>query len=820
MKPFVPCILVLGGVVVPPAVAQANTEDDSPLQVNREADSFAIAEQLYAQAHSAGMDSASRKATLLRVASLYADFAKTYPQSANAQKALYLQAICLAEAGDDDTSNKVLAVLANTMKGEYAAAAAYKLGTLASERYLWDKALGFYKITVRETKRNELRHDSIYRIGRTQLQMGQRNEAEKTFKQLLVLPNVQPSLLHAGVMALGQMKTEDNKDAEAYAFFLRLLSMPQLHERMEGVATLQAARLASRLGKTNEAQQHYAKLAAFPGMEKYAGEAQMESLITLYKEKKYEEVIKQVTTSYTQLDDAAKEARRALIVGQSYMELKRYDSAAQWFDLVEKSQPNTKMAADAAYRHLICAQQMRSTNFFSLAQKYLSNYADPSKSTSNLPCNDLVRLMYADRMMLVDIAEAARQFDAIKLENLPESVRPDAEYKKAWCAAQGEDYNPIPTLSHFIDTYEQNPRLPEALALRGGSFLKQNKVGQALADFDRVIKEYPTSEAAPMCWQRAAQACANTDPRKMVHYYEGLIACGARVKPAAIAEAHYNIARALYESEPAKAVPHFQEARTLNAERYGALVDLSMVQCYFKMQDAEKLRESLINLQSSNPSSYAALPPAILRWCGWMCFQNRNYLDADKYLSDALPREPREKYTAADGTEKERPKVEPLVWKTLARARLELRQYKRGLEAAEHYVQIEQQPYRKAEGMRDMAQLLIGENRNAEARKLCEDAIALGIDGPIKFSVFITLGDAYYADGNYAEAAKYYGRTANVVSDKELKPIALYKIVSALKLGGKEGEAVQYEENLRTEFSGWVPPSNVLWLMNASNKKQ
>ncbi len=813
-------MLMLGGVVVPATMAQSNNPDDAPLEVNREADSYAIAEQLYAQSRAAGMDSATRKATLQRVAALFGEYVRNFPEAENANKALYLQAVCLADAGDVAASNKVLATLANTKKGEYAAAAAYKLGTLASERFLWDKALGFYQITERESKRDDLRNDSVYRMGRTQLQLGRREDAEGSFRKLLVLQNVQPALVHAGVMALAQMKTEDGKDAEAYALFLRLISMQNIDARMLGTATLQAARLASRMGKTNEAQQHYANLAKMPGMEKYSGEAQMESLLTLYKNKDYEGVVKQVTTSYAQLDDAAKEARRALIVGQSYMELKKYDSAAQWFDLVEKAQPETRVAADAAYRRLICAQQMRSTNFFSLAQKYLSTYAAPGKPTAALPCNDLVRLMYADRMMLADITEAARQFDAINFEHLPESVRPDAEYKKAWCAAQGESYDPIPTLNHFISTYKDHARLPEALALRGSCLFKQNKIAQALADFDRVIKEFPTSDATPVCWQRAAQACANADPRKMVHYYEGLIACGARVKPAAIAEAHYNIARALYETEPAKAIPHFREARTMSAERYGSLVDLSLVQCYFKMQDAENLREALITLQRSNPGSYNALPPAILRWCGWMCFQNRNYLDADKYLSDALPREPREKYTAADGSEKERPKVEPLVWKTLARARLELRQYQRGLEAAEFYVQMEQQPYRKAEGMRDMSQLLVGLGRTAEARKLCEEAIALGIDGPIKFSVFIALGDAFYAEGNYAEAAKYYGRTANVVSDKELKPVALYKIVSALKQSGKDGEAVQYEENLRAEFPGWVPPANVLLLMNASNKKQ
>ena len=252
-------------------------------------------------------------------------------------------------------------------------------------------------------------------------------------------------------------------------------------------------------------------------------------------------------------------------------------------------------------------------------------------------------------------------------------------------------------------------------------------------------------------------------------------------------------------------------------EQYASLVDLRLVQCFFKMKDAENLKSALEVLERSNSASYNALPPAILRWCGWTRFQSHDYLSANKYLSDALPREPREKYTAADGSEQERPKVEPIVWKTLAKARLELQLFARGLEAAEHYVSMEKQPYRLAEGMRDQAMLLIGSNRGADARKVCETAIALGIDGPIKSSLFITLGDAYYIDHEYGEAAKYYGRTANVVSDKELKPLALYKIVCALKKCGKDGEAVQYEQALKNEFPQWSPASHVMLKLDDPN---
>ncbi len=573
------------------------------------------------------------------------------------------------------------------------------------------------------------------------------------------------------------------------------------------------------------------------GMEKYAGEAQMETILNLYRNKDFEGIVRQVSGGYAQIDDPAMAARRALIVGQANMELKRYDSAGQWFALAEQAQPHTPLAADAGYRRIICAQQLRSSSLLPLAEKYLGAYAQPGSPTAGLPGNELVRLMYADKLMQAglapvgyegqpaaqleadrqmqqeNIARAARQYDALNIDRLPEAVRADALYKKAWCGAQVDGERPtdelMKTLETFITRFPQDSRLPEALVLRASCRIKRNELGQALADYDRVINEFADSPAAPVACQRAAQACAGKDSARMVAYFEKLIACGTpRVKPSAIAEAHYSIARALYEAEPARAIPHFEEAAKMDAEHYEKLVDLGLVQCHYKLKDADKLLESLRKLEAHNPASYQGLPAAILRWCGWMCSQSRKFVDANKYLSDALQREPQETYTAADGSQKSRAKVEPLVWKTLARVRLELKQYEFGLEPALHYVSMETQPYRKADGMRDEAQLLIGLGRTEEARKVCEEAIALGIDGPLKSAVFITLGDAFYVEKQYSEAAKYYGRTANVVNDKELKPQALYKIARALRKAGKEGEAAQYEESLRKEFPGWNPSSN------------
>ena len=803
-------MLTLGGLML--AGQSAPAQGRRTLVANAQKDSLDIALQLYEQAATQGADAEQRRADYARAAGLFGQFVQSYPKSPERDKALYLQATCLEEAGDLAGSNELLGMLTNSAKGEYAAAAAYKLGMQALSRNAWDKAVGFYKFVIRESRRVEMQHDAWYRLGRALLQQGNRKEAEGAFKRLVDTRGVDPRLAHASLLALAQMKTDEHADAEAYALFTRLLGMEGVDKATRGAATIQAARLAARLGREQEAQGYYEKIEHAEDLAQYKAEAQLDTLTRAFKRKDYEAIVKQAAQSYQPLNDPEKEARRALIVGQAYLELERYEQAAQWFEMVEKYQSGTAMGADAAYRRIVCAQHLREVNVLSLAQKFLNTYAASGSAVENSPLCDWVRFIDADRIMPADAEEAARQFDAIRIEQLPAASRADAEYKKAWSASRGDTYDPIPTLNHFIATYKEDPRLPEAYALRGTVYAKQGKNGEALRDFDHVITHYPESDVMPVCWQKAAQASTG-DPQRMVRYYEGLISCRGKVKPAAVAEAHYSIARALYDTQPAAAIPHFKEARTINPEHYASMVDLSLVQCYFKLKDAENLQTALEELQKANPASYNALPPAILRWMGWMCYQKKLYPAADKYLTDALAREPKESYRAADGTMQERPQVEPLVWKCLARSRLELRQYQRGLEAAEHYLSLETQPYRRAEGMRDKSQLLLGLKRVAEARALCEEAIAMGIDGPMKSAIFVALGDTYYAEANYDEAAKYYGRVANVVSDQELKPLATYKLVCTLARCGKQAEAEQYRASLKSEFPGWRAPHDVRLFM-------
>ena len=110
-------MLALGVSLVPALAQQTANNNDGPLVANAEADGYAIAEQLYAQARTA-TDPIARSQAMGRAAMLFDNFVKRFPQSAVCDKALYLKAICQAEAGDAAASNNTLGELANSHKGE------------------------------------------------------------------------------------------------------------------------------------------------------------------------------------------------------------------------------------------------------------------------------------------------------------------------------------------------------------------------------------------------------------------------------------------------------------------------------------------------------------------------------------------------------------------------------------------------------------------------------------------------------------------------------------------------------------------------------
>ena len=784
----------------------------SALQVDKEKDSLAIAEQLYAQSLNQNLSAKEKLATLRQAMDLFARFVATYPKSKLVPRAEYLRATCLTELGMSSQANQLLQSIATRTKGEYAAAAAYKMGSHASAQQSWEGAARYYQIVVQQSQRADLCNDARFRLAKA-LQMQNRiADAQQLYEQVLVLPKLDKNIEAATLYSLAQLKTQEGSLQEAFDLYARFLKLPiKKDAATEGSAVLQMARLSSKLGRREESKTYYAQLSQMQGMSAYQGEAQLEQILSLYKAKNYNGILEFISKELSPMSDPRQQANRDLIIGQALTELKHYEEAEAYFESAESLLPYSATAMDAAYRRIVASQLSGKADCFMLAEQFLKRYPN-NQETAQSPLNDLVRLLYANHMMYLDVEEAARQFEAIRLENIPVDVRSKTLYSKAWCLAKSPSgsVEAINVLDSYIKDYPSDESLPDAIVLRASCLVNEGRLQEALADFDAVIDQNPKSKVAAVSWQSAAQACASAKKiKKMIHYYEGLIQNCPMVKKVALAEAHFNLARAYYKDDIQKATQHFIEARKYDPERYAKTVDFNLVQCYFKQQKHEKLLKALTDLKGSSSKLYAELPASIFRWCGWIYYQNKDYVNAYTYLNASLNREQKETYKSVDGQTLQRPKVEPLVWKTLAKTCLELRLCEEGLVASQHYISMEEQPYRKAEGMRDMAQLLIGLNRCDESIKLSEEAIEMGVDGPLKSALFITIGDAYIKKKDFSAAAKFYGRTANIVSDKALKPIALYKIAKALELAGRMSEAEIYQNSLKKEFPDWTPSARL-----------
>lgn len=815
-------LLLLACSCAAPLVAAQSRDALTPQAEN---DSLAIAEQLYAQARSASTSPDAKPQLYRRAAELFSDFIRRYPRSAQRTRALYYQAMCYEALREQQSSLSLLKKLADSCadsgkRDDYAASAAYRYASLASQQKRWSEAERYYDLAIELSARPALSQDAAYRLGRAQMMQGKYAQAEKSFTGLIAQPaGLRSEIYQSALYLLSQVKVSQGEPRAAYGHLVTLLSLRDLNPKLEGPATLQAARLASQLNLPDESQRYYDRLSRMPSMGEYAGEAQLQYLTMLLRNKEYRKIAEIGRVALPEISNKEKSALRYMIIGQAYMELKDYANAAEAFRNACEDQPEGVRGADAMYRLILCTLQCSGADFLKLAAAYLQRFAVPGSETADLPCTNLVRMMYADRLMTSDVSEAARQFDAINIQRLPKSVQANAYYRKAWTAMQGSDYDPLPSLDEFVKSFPQDERMPEVLAMRGIALAGQKKADEALKDFDRVIKEYPNSAAVATCLQQAAQVCAaNNRSARMKDYYQALVNLKQTVTPQALAEANYAIAGYYVKEEPAQAVPYYEEAARQDPRNYEELSRYYLVICHFRLQQYDELRQSLDELEHKFPERYKAVPAAVFRWCGWMCYQKGDHASSAKYLTGAVERSPKESYTTDKGETAERPKVDGLVWKTLARAYLELGEYQKGYEASERYLEQVTQPYPRAEGMRDAALLLVGLGRTQEARQLCADAIKLGIDGPIKSSVFLALGDSYYAEKNYREAAAHYGRTANIVSDKDLKPLSLYKIVCALKKDGKDGEALQYEENLRKEFPNWTPPERVRRMMEESSE--
>lgn len=544
-------LLAISMTVATAAPAAKEPRPSQPeLKMDREQDTFTVAETLYRQGYMDGQTVEMRNKILERAQALLGNFVKEYPDSGLRSKALYMQATCLSTLKKEADKMRVLEALAATGPGspkdEYIATAAYIVATSelaaaqksgATEKKI-DAIIKNFQTVESRTAKDTYRYDSMYRRARAltlkaQLVQGQKRndaytQAAAVYRRLSSVQKELPANI-ATVLpyTFGQLLVAHGGDAnlkEALTAFEQFIASGQGDESVRSVAVLQAARLSSKFGKSDQAASYYDMLNQFESMKGYKAEAGLEIISSYYRAGKIDEIYEKYKPEskpaafLAEIENSQQRAACAAILGQVYLQKEALTAAADMFRLSESAVSGTAQGADSGYRYVLCQHLLSKSSqgdIGAAAEAYLSQYASRTDDKS-LNLVNLVRALYADHLLAMNQEQALKIYEQLDSKKLIDSsVATEAEYKRIWCMFQVWSAAPTPRLAESLEKYmveftaerEHAAQLPDVWCMRGRFLYAQERRDAAIQAYEEVINSHKNSAVYPHCLQLAARAC-------------------------------------------------------------------------------------------------------------------------------------------------------------------------------------------------------------------------------------------------------------------------------------------------------------------------
>ena len=723
-----------------------------------------------------------------RAAQIFSEYIGALPNHPNAEMAWWYLGNSYYQSGQIDEGKRCFGTLINRYaKGKWAAAAAY---TLAADHYNKGEyafAAPMFERYAANAAKPEERPRGNYFAGNSYRMLGRDREAIARFNMVIEDPAGGLFAPQAKV-ALGHLTLKAGKPEEALALLEEVIAAAYT-PKVRGEAALQAALTATKLGKTDLADRYLTLIMRTEGMEDFRADAQTAKMSNHFAKKEYKEVVN-VFRSSSAKATGDKEAARLMIAARAHMRLKQPNEALTLFREVEKLvNPQSDLAFQASYYRLLCFFQIEGRHLPDQVDAFLQLYR---KFRPEDPRIHTALMMKAETLFAnKQTAEAAKVYNEINAAAVSEKNRPGLLYQRGWCLAEAGDHQgAIRSLSEFIKRYPDDPRVPSALAKRAKAYVESAEPQKAIADFDRLTAASSPEDLASYAWLESARMRrAENNIPDMISRYQGLLQNVGSLSENLQSEANYWIGWGMVKNNAAKdAITYLEKARTLRPDAYRKHAGILLALGYFASQDAAKLAAE-INLAIEGDYD-SDIPEQISQWTGMQSYNAGDFAMAAKCLGlIANPDEPR-------ATPKE-------VWRYLAKSRLETGDAKGALEAADHVLEVEDNPAWKADGLLDRGRALLALDRAAESRTAADEALALRPQGRTSAGLRILLGDLEMKAGDARKASAEYLIVVNFHEDKDLKPLALSKLVIALEKQGDKAEAEKYRQQLEAGFPDW-----------------
>lgn len=757
------------------------------LRPDPSSDQFARGKNLYDAAQSS-TDLDNRRAGFERAAAIFTSYLNEFPNHPNAEMAWWYLGNSYYQGGQLDEGKRCFHTLLNRYgKGKWAAAAAY---TLAADHYNkteYNLAAPLFERFAQHAAKPDDRARGNYFAGTCYRLLGQDREATGAFQKVLDDP---AGVLFApqSKLALGHLAAKAGKLADALVLYEQIVASP-CQIKIRGEAALHAALTATKLEQPALAEKYLSLVMTTPGMEAFRLDAQTALMANHFSKQEYTKVI-EIFRNAELKDEGEKEATRLMLVARSFLRLKKPTDALTYFREVERLvTPEHDLAFQASYYRLLCFFQIEGRHLPDQVDAFLELYR---KSRPNDPRIHTAMLMKAETLFSnKDLPAAAKLYSEISAARISEKNRPGLLYQRGWCLAEaGDPQGAIRSLSDFISKYPSDPRLASAVAKRASAYAANAEPAKAIKDFDNLTAPGTPPELSSFAWLESARMRRTEgNLQDMITRYHGLLDNVKDLSPKLQAEANYWIGQGLTKTNASKeAIPYLEKARNLRPETYAKHAGLLLTLGYFAAQDARNLATEIDRAIKDKYDS--DIPEQVLQWAGMQAYNADEFAAAARFLAlVANPQEPRE-------TPKE-------VWRYLAKARLETGDAQGALDATANVLEVEDNPGWKADGLLDRGRALLALKRPADARSATDEALALRPQGRTNAGLRTLSGDLKLLDNNPAGAAAEYTIVVEFHDDKDLKPLALSKLIAILDKQGDAAGADKYRRQLQVEFPNW-----------------
>ena len=731
---------------------------------------------------------------------LFREYLSNRPGEALVQNASYKLSMALLLTGDRDGAEQGFSSLIQRFRtGDWVALSAYRLAAQLYNRQDWLGAAPYFKVAAREAGKDELAHKSVFYESRC-LQMAGKNEDAIARLGDIVKDSANPYRDYAR-LAMGELHARGGRHEQALEAFEALL-IPSVAPQERAQALLAAGVSAAKLGQEAKARGFLDSTISSTGIQpRYKARAQLALMEMCFARQQYEEAIRVFETG-EYLGERSVLAKIALIAGRSFVALDRQKKAiAQFFNserlaLSVKPKPLRKIGFEASYRRLNCFYRINGANIPTQVDAFAEAYEEENLGS---PWLHKALLMKAETLFHeADGSRAAAAYNEVNPSALPVEMRADVYFKRGWCLADTGEYGrAAQNLSSFLATFPDHERFSEALAKRAYAYIKIGDRKSALKDLQNLLERTPETDLASFAYQYCGKI--HRDEQRwpeMITSYEKLLSLpGSEIDRKSRADAQYWMGWGCYKQQKwTRAITHFQQARDLLPERYREPAGVHIVLSAYSLLDSDQLKEGVDQLLSDAP--HQQFPARMLTWLGLERFSKGDYDGANRFLGLATsPEAPTQSDT--------------LVWRHLAKARLEMRDFEGAAAALAILLSLDQEDFWKADALLDQSHALIGLQKWEEAHSSAGEGIALNPSGTVQAGLYLAIADIGMHRMDYETAAANYLKASDLfIDDREIKPLGLFRAAKAMEKGGNLERASRIREQLQKEFPSWKSPES------------